>query len=100
MKLFFSHPLTTYNTPAEDKCLSLLGRDYPDYHIIDPKYIEITKLIKTPEEFKEIMNDYILPIVRDCQLLVYYKDDSHSPGVDMEIAEAKRLNIPVINLEI
>ncbi len=100
MKLFFSHSLTTYNSSVEDNCLSLLQAKYPNHHVVNPKYIEITEPINTPEDFARIIEDYILPIVKSCNILAYYKDDSFSPGVDMEIAEAQRLAIPIVRLEI
>jgi hypothetical protein len=100
MRLFFSHSLTTYDTPIEDKCLSLLRSKYPDCHIINPKYVQITEPINKPQDFRRVMEDYILPIVRSCNILAWYKDDSYAPGVDMEIAEATRLGIPIIKLEL
>lgn len=99
-RLFFSHSLTTYNTPIENKCLSLLRDKYPDGYIINPKYVEIIEPINNPQDFRRVMEDYILPIVRSCNILVWYKDDSYAPGVDMEIAEATRLGIPIIKLEL
>ena len=56
--------------------------------------------MNNPVEFKEMIEDFILPIVRECNIIAYYKDDSYAPGVDMEIAEAQKLNIPVIKLEV
>jgi hypothetical protein len=98
MIVFFSHPLTTYNTQTEDKCLKYIQALYPNCEIINPSNIEITIPITTPQEFTDIMRLYILPIVRSSNLLAYYKDESFAPGVDMEIAEATRLHIPIIDL--
>ena len=103
MRLFFSHSLTTYNTPIENKCLELLRGKYPDHYVINPKDILMDKSISgtTPEDqFRKEMECYFLPRVRECDILAYYKDDSYSPGVDMEIAEATRLGIPIIKLEL
>lgn len=97
-KIFFSHPLGTYSTEAEDKYLELLKLKYPYSKIINPKYIEITEPIITPEDFRRVMEDYILPIVKSCSILAYYKDDSYAPGVEMEIEEATRLGILIVNL--
>ncbi len=90
--IFFSHSLTTYNTIAESKCLGILERDYPEYYIINPAHQNL------PDDFNQAMK-CALPLLASCNILAYYKDNSYSPGVDMEIAEAKRLNIAIINLE-
>ena len=87
--IFYSHSLTTYNTNIEETCENYLRDKYPDSHVINPKYIQITEPINTPGDFDRMMKDYILPIVRSCDILAWYKDESYSPGVDMEIAEAQ-----------
>lgn len=100
-KIFFSHSLTTYNTTIEDDCLAFLQKEYFDHNIVNPKYILMDKWIIpiTPEEqFKREMEYYFLPRVRECNILAYYKDDSYSPGVDMEISEATKLGIPVVRI--
>jgi len=99
MIIFFSHSLTTYGTDIESRCLAFLKSQHPNSEIINPHLIEIKESIDTSEEFERVMRLYILPIVRSCDLLAYYKDDGYSPGVDMEVAEAERLHIPVKKVE-
>jgi len=100
MVVFFSHSLTTYDTPIEVRCLRIVRQKYPNCKIVNPKYVQVPGPLDTPEDFANMMEKYILPIVRSCDVLVYYKDDSYSPGVDMEIAEASGLGIPVYRLEV
>lgn len=93
LAIFFSHSLTTYNTSIEDRCLDALKKRYPDYKIINPRDISM------PDDFNETMK-CILPLVSQCDMLVWYKDGSYSPGVDMEIVEAHRFKIPAVRLEL
>ncbi len=92
--IFFSHSLTSYYTSAESSCLEFISTFYHHYYVINPRDIPL----EPTWDFDTCMK-HILPRIEGCNILLYYKDDSHSPGVDMEIAEANRLNIPVIKLE-
>ena len=70
---------------------------YPSYRIINPKYINIAIEMVTPEDFRQMMIYYILPIARTCNVLAYYKDGSYAPVVDMEIEEALNSKFPLSN---
>lgn len=99
-RLFFSHSLATYGTEVESACLGWLHEHYPGCHIINPKYIQITEDIATPADFNRMMADYILPIVRSCHTVTFYKDGSYSPGVDAEVEEAKRQGLAVVEIRL
>ena len=97
--VFFSHSLTTYNTDLEVKCLTIIKKLYPRCKIINPRdYDSPTYSSNSKEQFDQEMKLYWLPMVRGSNALVYFKDDSYSPGVDMEIAEANKQGIPIMNL--
>lgn len=97
--VFFSHSLTTYNTYLESKCLAIIKNRYPRLKVINPRdYNSPTYSSNPKEQFDKEMKLYWLPMVREANALVYFKDDSYSPGVDMEIAEAIKQGIPITNL--
>ena len=91
--IFFSHSLTTYYTQAEKLCLEFIRTHYPNYYIINPRDIAL----EHHWDFDACMR-HLLPEVQRCEILFWYKDDSHSPGVDTEIAEAHRLGKQVREL--
>lgn len=93
-RLFFSHSLTTYNTSTEGKCLKFLRERYPCACIVNPRDVPLDPTW----DFDTCMRR-LLPEVGKCDTLVYYKDDSYSPGVDAEIEEALRLSIPIVKLK-
>lgn len=97
-RVFFSHPLGTYDSHIEDRCLRYLGVFYYEYHIVDPKYIQFTGKLETSRDFEAMMQDFILPVVRNCEVLAYLKTDDYAPGVDMEVAEAKACGLKMIDL--
>jgi hypothetical protein len=80
-KLFFSHSLTSYGTAKEQKSLDWVRDKYPDCEIINPVELNL------PDDFDEAMA-IVLPKVKRCNILVYYKDGSYSPGVEAEIKTA------------
>jgi hypothetical protein len=87
-KLFFSHSLTSYNTIGELKSLGWIREKYPDYEVVNPREL------KLPDDFNKAMA-IVLPMVKICNILVYYKDGSYSPGVDIEIQTAIETGITV-----
>ena len=92
--LFFSHSLTSYKTPQVRKCLEFLREEYPYYGVVNPECVPLEGL-----SFDDCMTR-VLFLVRLCDLLVFYRDGSYSPGVDMEIAEAKGMGIPLVELRL
>lgn len=92
--VFFSHSMTTYSSAVEERCLITIKKMFPKYRIINPRDVPLN----AEWDFDACMT-HLLPLVHNSKAVAWYKDDSYSPGVDIEIAEATRLGIVVVKVE-
>jgi len=91
--VFFSHSLTSYSSPEERECVFYLRDKYRGCELLDPSRLRL------PDDFDKAMK-VVLPLVRKCDVLAYYKDGSYSPGVDCEVLEAHKHGVVVVHLEV
>lgn len=105
MKIYFGHPIPTYNTEYELKCLEKIKELYPRCEIVNPRDIPIEEEDKNPKsyiEFMRQMNKYYLPTIDSCDLVIVAKTKNGkiSSGVQKEIPYAESKNIPVEYLDV
>jgi len=95
--IFISSPYTNGDTEfnlLQQKLAmhTLMDRGYAPFAPTLAHYADLVN----PRPYEEWMA-FCLAWVARCDALVRLKDDVHSPGADREVAEAKRLSIPVFH---
>lgn len=93
-KLYFAHPVNTYNKPIEQKALELLAREFPDYAVLNPNAPEHEKAYR-----KEGM-EYFARMVRSTQAMAVlpFDDGSIGAGIAKEALESLVQGSPVFYL--
>ena len=84
-KLYFAHPMQTYDTERERKAIRQIKAGYSSYYIQNPSLHP-----------SRDMNFYFA-WVKECQALIFMSDENGyiGKGVYSEIDAARMLNLPV-----
>ncbi len=88
LKVYYSHPISTYRTEKERISLSLINRKFPDAVVINPDSYE-----------SQSMNDYF-ELLSTCDALAYHENE-HSritKGVMSELWIAEELDKPIYHI--
>ncbi|MCL4421172.1 MAG: hypothetical protein M1477_05740 [Candidatus Thermoplasmatota archaeon] len=83
-RIYFAHPIFTYNKPIEAELLQKIQARFPDYEILNPKNIKSHDMI----DFYRAINK--------CDILVFY---GKTIGVLSELYYANRRRMPCKNAE-
>jgi hypothetical protein len=85
IRVYFAHPMNTYNTPLEQLCLSVLQKRQPDWEILNPNTPEFQ------QECKKEGMPFFKKLVDTCDVLVAlpFADGALGAGVIKEAAWMK-----------
>lgn len=83
-KIYFAHPIKTYNTDLETELIAKIKEKFPTAEITNPKDIR-------SHNFKDFYS-----VIAGCDLIIFY---GYSIGVISEIYFAKLVQIPIIDAE-
>jgi len=94
MYIFYSHPVSVFNTELEIQDLVLIGRCFPRAIVVNPN---------SPEhnlQYKEKGMVHFLDKIRFCDILVFRAtpEGKITAGVMKEIQTAKAYNLPILEL--
>lgn len=90
-RVYFAHPMSTYNTDLEQKCLERIHKKFPDYEIVNPNgrvHQEACRL--TSMEYFKLLVDYC-----DVVVALPYADGKYGAGVAYEMQMAFQRRKPV-----
>lgn len=93
-KLYFAHPVNTYNKPIEQKALEILASEFPDCEVVNPNAPE------HEESYKKEGMEYFARMVRSTQAMAIlpFDDGSIGAGIAKEALESLVQGSPVFYL--
>lgn len=110
-RVYFAHPINTYRTALERRCIGFLKAAFPGHTIVNPgsravaKRVEAIKARFSPEEYdtagsRAVMQYFLDDRIPGCAALVGlpYPDGMYLAGVGKEMLHAHERGIPVWSL--
>ena len=97
-KLYFGHPINTYNTPLEEQLISVIAQEFPDWEIENPnqkKHSEGYK--KWREETGNGMKYFAEEVLPSCDggVFLAFRDGKWGAGVVKEGVYFLEKDLPV-----
>jgi hypothetical protein len=92
MRVFYSHPMKTYGSPAERRDVSLIAGRFPGCEVVDPSEVKTS-----PEPGREA--EFYMGLVDSCDCLVFSRHFGNvTEGVKPEVDHALSMGKPVYEL--
>lgn len=90
LKIYFAHPMDTYNTIIEEYCIEEIKRAFPEYEIENPNTVE------DQLGAKEYGMEYFKKRVLSCDAIVAlaFPDETIGAGVGQELIWAEEAKLP------
>jgi hypothetical protein len=94
-KIYFAHPINTYNTELEKHCINLIEKKFPDCIIINPNSEDRIKLfVEYKQNNPDTYMDFFTTIVKECTHLVLlpFRDGMIGAGIWLEAHALQDIN--------